>query len=140
MKKNPFFLNIVLTAVTGLVCAALLLVRAFAPAAMALPLDLPLYAAMTVAALVIDRYAAPGVSRKWLPSILLGGLTLSLLPLCAGLVPVASAWKLLLCTTALFGVLTALYTGLADRTTGKAAPAIQGLVLLLACQCLQGIL
>ena len=140
MKKNPFFLNIVLAAVTGLVCAGMLLIRTFAPAMLVPALDLPLYAAITIAALVIDRYVASQASREWIANILLGGLTLSLLPMCAGFVPAESMWSLFLINSILFGVLTALYTGLRTRMNGKAAPAIHGLVLLLACQCLQGLL
>ena len=107
-------------------------------------LNVAVVTAVCLAALVVERYLAPGARRAWVPLILLGGVTLGLLPWCAGLVSAAQALELCLLGGAVFAVTAMLYTSMADRLSSgpvcRAAPVLSAFLLFLAGQCLTGLL
>lgn len=145
MERNrSLLLNVILAAVVGLACLCVLLWRTFAPAAVLPELNVPVVTALSLAALVVERYLAPGARRAWVPLILLGGATLGLLPWCAGLVSAAQALELCLLGGAVFAVTAMLYTSMADRLSSgpvcRAAPVLSAFLLFLAGQCLTGLL
>ena len=119
MERNrSLLLNVILAAVVGLACLCVLLWRTFAPATVLPELNVPVVTALSLAALVVERYLAPGARRAWVPLILLGG--------------------------AVFAVTAMLYTSMADRLSSgpvcRAAPVLSAFLLFLAGQCLTGLL
>lgn len=136
MKKNPFFVNVLLVILTGLVCLAELLIRMLSPATLLPRFDLPMLAAISLLALVLETYIGLSEKRYWAPVILLGGVTLTALPLCAGIALSQPIWAAFLAGCAVFGVLCLLFTGCRERMTGRLAPLACGVILFLACQCL----
>lgn len=140
MRKGVFFLNFLLTALVGLACLAGLLMRTFAPSVRVPEMNLSTVLLLSLAALMLEQYLAPGAARRWLPSVILAVLTFALLPGCAGTVAWSEAWKLGLVGGVVFGASAALYSGAARRSCGgacsKAAPAVWALLLYLAGQCL----
>ena len=145
MERNrSLLLNVILAAVVGLACLCVLLWRTFAPATVLPELNVPVVTALSLAALVVERYLAPGARRAWVPLLLLGGVTLGLLPWCAGLVSAAQALELCLLGGAVFAVTAMLYTSMADRLSSgpvcRAAPVLSAFLLFLAGQCLTGLL
>jgi len=139
MKKKPFFVNILLVILTGLACLAESLLHMLSPATLLPRFDLPMLAALTLLALVLEAYLGSPEKRDWVTTILLGGVTLTALPLCAGLTLPQPIWAAFLASCAVFCVLSLLFHGCRERMTGRLAPLASGIVLFLACQCLQGI-
>lgn len=138
MRKGPFFLNFLLTALVGLACLAGLLLRTFAVSVPEMNLSAVLL--LSLLALMLEQYLAPGAPRRWIPSVILAALTFGLLPGCAGTVAWSGAWKLGLLGGIVFGAAEVLYNGAVCRSRGgagsKAAPAVWALLLFLAGQCL----
>lgn len=136
MRKGPFFLNFLLTVLVGLACLAGLLMRTFA---LSVPdMSISVILLLSLLALMLEQYLAPGATRRWIPSVIFAALTFALLPGCAGTVAWSETWKLGLIGGGVFCVSAVLYTCIARRSAGsccKAAPAVWALLLFLAGQC-----
>lgn len=144
MKENKYFLNTALAVVLGLALTAAVLVRTFAPAVIIPGLDLPNLVLVSLTALVIDHYLAPGAKRCWICIPVLSALTFGLLPFAACFVGGAEALKLGIIGGVVFTVTAWLFTSMQDRLSSgpaaKAAPLFSAFGLYLAAQCLMGIL
>ena len=144
MKKNLYFINILLTMVTALVCLASLIVRTFLPGIPFPRPDVPLLVLMAVIPMIIEYYAVPDIQRNRIVSVILAGVTLTVLPLCAGWGTSIQFWKLFIAGAAVFGMTDILYGSICRRISSgkykKAAPVINGLLLYLAAFCFQGLL
>ena len=143
-KESKLLLNVILAAVVGLACLGLLLAKTFRPAIVLPQPTLPLLAALSLAALVIEGYLAPGVKRTWVPLVLLAGVTFALLPWCAGLADAGRLPELFLLGGVTFAVTAFLFTSMTQRLASgpvcRAAPILSAFLLFLASQCLTGIL
>ena len=129
MKQIERF-NVFLAVVTGLVLLWMVVLRAFAPAAILPKLDLMLICAVTLAALVLEYYTGPRVTkRNWLAVLLLNAATFALLPLAAGLLSGEGLLRFALAGCVAATVLAFLFTAICDRlasgSAGKVAPAAQ---------------
>ena len=136
MMKNTYRLNTFLAVVAGLVFLGYLAEQAFAPAAILPPLDLMLISAISLVALVLERYSGPRTEeRNWL---VLSVVTFALLPLAAGLLTGQALLRFALVGCAAFLVLTFLFTAICDRlasgTASKIAPLLSAGILFLAVQ------
>lgn len=144
MKKNQYFLNTALAVVLGIACVIAVLVRAFAPAALIPGLDIPNMAALSLAALLVDHYAAKGAKRCYICIPVFATLTFGILPFCAGFASILEAVKLAVLGGVVFTATTWIYTSLQDRlSTGpmaKLAPLFSALGLYLAVQCFAGLI
>ena len=63
MKNKTYILNTLLTAVLGIALTAAVLVRTFVPAIIIPQLDIPNMVLLSLTALVLDHYIAPGAKR-----------------------------------------------------------------------------
>ncbi len=144
MKKNQYFLNTALAVVLGIACVIAVLVRAFAPAALIPGLDIPNMAALSLATLLVDHYAAKGAKRCYICIPVFAALTFGILPFCAGFASILEAVKLAVLGGVVFTATTWIYTSLQDRlSTGpmaKLAPLFSALGLYLAVQCFAGLI
>lgn len=144
MKDNKYFLNAALTVVLFLAALAVVLVRAFAPQIILPELDIPNLALLSLAALVIDCYAAPGAKRCYICIPLFSALSFGLLSWAAGLTAPVDALILGAAGGVLFTVLTLVFTSMTERISSgpaaKAAPVVSALGLYLAIQCLMGMI
>lgn len=145
MKARPYLVNMLLAAVVLAWAMASLLTRTFAPGVILPRLDTPAAVLLSLVALCAAELIAPGSPRaeEGLLQALLGGLTLFLLPLCAGILPERALWKIWLADTTLFAATAALYRPLCPQR-GEPRRAVACLtnafVLFLAAQALQGTL
>lgn len=146
MRNNCFFVNVLLALITGLCSLVALLVQTFVPAAVLPPLCIPLLAALSLSALVLEGYLAPQVQRtaaSHLLAALLAALTFSLLPRAAGLLGGDILWKLALVGGLTFLAADALYCSMRRRLAfvpaPQIAPALAAALLLLALQSFTGI-
>ena len=144
MKNKTYILNTLLTAVLGIALTAAVLVRTFVPAIIIPQLDIPNMVLLSLAALVLDHYFAPGAKRCYICIPLFSALSFGLLPFAACFVGALEAVKLGLIGAIVFTVVTWLFSSIQDRlSTGpaaKAAPVVSALGLYLAIQALMGMI
>lgn len=144
MKNKTYTLNTLLAVILGAVLLIAVFVRTFAPAIILPELDLPNMVLISLLALLLDHYLAPGAKRCYICIPMFSAITFGLLPFAACFVGALDALKLALIGCAVFTAVTWLFTSMEDRlSTGpaaKAAPIVSALGLYLAAQCLMGIL
>ena len=144
MKNKTYILNTLLTAVLGIALTAAVLVRTFVPAIIIPQLDIPNMVLLSLAALVLDHYIAPGAKRCYICIPLFSALSFGLLPFAACFVGALEAIKLGLIGAVVFTVITWIFSSMQDRlSTGpaaKAAPIVSVLGLYLAIQALMGMI
>ena len=144
MKNKTYILNTLLTAVLGIALTVAVLVRTFVPAIIIPQLDIPNMVLLSLAALVLDHYIAPGAKRCYICVPLFSPLSFGLLPFAACFVGALEAVKLGLIGAVVFTVITWIFSSMQDRlSTGpaaKAAPIVSALGLYLAIQALMGMI
>lgn len=142
MKKNTYTLNTLLVAVLTIVLLAAVLVRTFAPRMILPLLDVSNMVLISLAALLLDHYIAPGAKRCYICIPVFSALTFGLLPFAACFVGAGEAVKLGILGGVVFTAATWLFSSMADRLSSgpaaKAAPVVSALGLYLAAQCLMG--
>ena len=142
MKKTTYTLNTLLAVVLGAALLAAVLVRTFLPRMILPQLDLPNMVLISLVALVLDHYLAPGAERCYICIPVFSAITFGLLPFAACFVGAGEALKLAILGGAVFTATTWTFSSMADRiSTGpnaKAAPIISALGLYLAVQVFMG--
>ena len=144
MDKKTYTLNTLLAVVLGAALLAFVLVRTFLPNFIIPELDIPNMVLISLAALVLDHYLAPGAKRCYICIPLLSALTFGLLPFAACFVGAGEALKLAVLGAVVFTCVTWLFSSMMDRLSSgpaaKLAPVLSALGLYLAVQCFMGIL
>lgn len=144
MKNKTYILNTLLAAVVGIALLIAILVRTFAPAVIIPALNVPNLVLLSLLALLVDHYLAPGTKRCYICIPLLSALTFGLLPWAGGFVSLMDALKLALVGGVLFTLVTWLFSSIQDRLSSgpaaKAAPLLSAVGLYLAFQCLTGMI
>ena len=139
MKKNTYLLNTMLAVVLGVTLLVAVLVRTFAPIIIIPALNIPNMVLISLAALLLDHYLAPGAPRCYRCIPILAAITFGLLPWCACFVDLSRAFELAGRGCVVFTTVTYLFTDMQDRLSSgphsKAAPIISAFGLYLACQC-----
>ncbi len=142
MNKKTYTLNTLLAAVLGAVLLVCVLVRTFAPRVILPHLDVPNMVLISLTALLLDHYLAPGADRCYICIPVFSAITFGLLPFAACFVGAMDALKLGILGCVVFTAITWLFSSMTDRlSTGpaaKAAPLISALGLYLAIQALMG--
>lgn len=142
MKDNKYVLNTLLAVVLGLALLVLVLVRTFAPMIIMPEFDVVNMVIISLAALVLEAYMAPGAKRCYVCVAVFSAVSFGLLPFAACFVGALEAVKLGAVGCAVFTVTTWVYSSMMDRiSTGpvaKAAPVVSALGLYLAVQCFMG--
>lgn len=144
MKNKTYILNTFLAAVVGLYLLAAVLVRTFCPAIILPKANVPNLVLVSLIALVLDHYLAPGAKRCYICIPVFSAVTFGLLPFAACFVSGMEALKLAAVGCLVFTVTTWLFTAIQDRlSTGPAAKAsafFSAVSLYMAAQCFMGIL
>jgi len=144
MKKNTYTLNTLLAAVLGAALLVCVFVRTYAPRIILPELDIPNLVLISLIALVLDHYLAPGADRCYICIPVFSAITFGLLPFAACFVNGVEAAKLAIMGCIVFTGTTWLFSSIQDRlSTGpetKAAPVVSAFGLYLAVQGLMGIL
>ena len=144
MNKKTYTLNTLLVAVLSLALLVCILVRTLAPRIILPKLDIPNMVLISLIALVLDHYIAPGAKRCYICIPVFAAVIFGLLPFAACFVGVLEALKLALTGGIVFTVVTLLYSTIQDRLSSgpvaKAAPILSALGLYLAFQAFAGII
>ena len=143
MKNKTYILNTLLCAVLALALLAAILVRTFAPNMILPQLNIPNMVLISLVALLLDHYLAPGAKRCYICIPVFSAMTFGLLPWAAAFANGMQALTLALAGGITFTATTWLFTSIQDRLSSgpqsKAAPFLSALGLYLAAQCLAGI-
>lgn len=144
MKNKTYTLNTILAVLFGALLLAAELVRAFAPAVILPELDIPTLSAISLAALVLDHYLAPGAKRCYICIPVFSALTFGVLPWAAMFAGPMDAVKLALAGGAVFTATTWTFSSVQDRLSSgpaaKLAPVVSAFGIWLAVQAFAGIL
>ena len=117
MKNRDMLLIALLCAVLGAALLACTLLDVFYPAMILPRLDIVNMTLISLIALVLDNFIAPGARRCYICIPVFSALAFGLLPLCAGLAEAGQIWKYALQGAAVFTAVTWLYTSAIDRMT-----------------------
>ena len=143
MKNKTYTLSTVLTAVLAAVLAAMVLIRTFAPQIILPIFDIPTLTAISLAALVLDHYLAPGAKRCYICIALFALASFAALPLAAGLVALKNVLGLAVSGAVIFTLCTFVFTSIQDRLSSgpaaKIAPIMSAFGIWLAVQAFAGI-
>ena len=144
MKEKTYTLNTMLIAVLGVSLLAAIQVRTFAPIVIIPALNIPNMVALSLSALLLDHYIAPGAKRCYICVALFSALAFGLLPWMACFVDSIAAVKIGVVGGVTFTVTTLLFSSIQERLSSgpaaKAAPFMSALGLFLAAQALSGII
>ena len=144
MKKNTYTLNSLLAAVLGAALLVCIFVRTFAPRMILPELDITNMVLISLVALVLDHYLAPGADRCYICIPVFSAITFGLLPFAACFVSGMEAAELAVIGCIVFTITTWLFSSIQDRlSTGpaaKAAPVVSAFMLYLAIQGMMGMI
>lgn len=144
MKNNRYFLNTLLVGVLFAALMVMLVLRVISPVVILPPVNIPNMVLVSLIALLLEYYLAPGNPRCYPCIAILASLTFGLLPLMAGFACLHTFWKIGLVGGTAFTATAWLFTAMADRLRSgpeaKLAPLMGALCLYLAAQCFAGIL
>ena len=144
MNKKTYTLNTLLACVLGACLLVCVLIRTFAPRMILPQLDLVTMTAVSLAALLLDHYLAPGAKRCYICIPVFAAVTFGLLSFAACFVGAGEALKLAVLGAVVFTCVTWLFSSMMDRLSSgpaaKLAPVLSALGLYLAVQCFMGIL
>ena len=144
MKNNQYMLNTILTAVLGVILLVIVVGRTLFPVMILPEANIPNLVLISLIALVLDHYLAPGAKRCYICIPVLAVLTFGLLPWAACFVGAVEAVKLAVVGGVVFTVTTWLFTSIQDRLSSgpacKAAPVVSAFGLYLAMQCFANII
>lgn len=142
MDKKTYTLNTLLAVVLGAVLLVCVLVRTFLPNFIIPQLDIPNMVLISLAALVLDHYLAPGAKRCYICIPVFSAITFGLLPFAACFVGGMEAVKLGVYGGIVFTAVTWVYSSIQDRLSSgpaaKAAPVMSAFGVYLAIQALMG--
>ena len=143
MKNKTYTLSTVLIAVLAAVLAVMVILRALCPQLILMQFDIVSITAISLAALVLDHYLAPGAKRCWICIPVFAALSFGILPFAAGLVALTNALGLALSGCVIFTICTFVYTSVLDRLSSgpaaRLAPVMSALGIWLAVQAFAGI-
>ena len=142
MKNKTYMLNMLLVGVLSLALLAMILVRTLLPRIILPQASITNLVLISLLALVLEHYLAPGAKRCWICLPVFAALTFGLLPFAACFVGITDALWLALKGCVVFSALTWVFDSAMDRLSSgpaaKAAPVLTALGLYLAAQCLMG--
>ncbi len=144
MKQKTYILNTILAVLLCGILLAAVVVRAFAPNIIIPAWSIPHMVLVSLAALLVDHYAAKGTDRCYVCIPVFSAISFGLLTWCAGFAGAGEAVKIAVIGGVVFTVTTLLYSSIQERLSSgpaaKAAPVLSAVGLYLAAQCFAGIL
>ena len=142
MKNKTYMLNMLLVGVLSLALLTMILVRTLLPRIILPQASITNLVLISLLALALEHYLAPGAKRCWICLPVFAALTFGLLPFAACFVGITDALWLALKGCVVFSALTWVFDSAMDRLSSgpaaKAAPILTALGLYLAAQCLMG--
>lgn len=143
MKNKTYILNTFLTAILGIYLLIAVIIRTFCPQIILPKANIPNMVLISLIALVLDHYLAPGAKRCYICIPVFAAVTFGLLPYAAAFAVPAEALKLAVTGAITFTVTTLLFSTIQERlSSGPAAKAsafFSAVSLYMAAQCFIGL-
>lgn len=143
MKNKTYILNTFLAAVLGIYLLIAVIVRTFCPQIILPKANIPNMVLVSLIALVLDHYLAPGAKRCYICIPVFSAITFGLLPYAVAFAAPAEAVKLAVIGAITFTVTTVLFSTIQERlSSGPAAKAsafFSAVSLYMAAQCFMGL-
>lgn len=143
MKDKKYTLSTVLIAVMTVLLLVMVILRAVNPNLILPIFDIPMITSISLIALVLDHYLAPGAKRCWVCIPVFAALSFGVLPMAALLVDVGSARGLMVSGAVIFTLCTFVFSSIQDRLSSgpaaRLAPVMSALGIWLAVQAFAGI-
>ena len=143
MKDNKYMLNTLLTVVLGLIMLIIVVGRTLFPLMILPEADIPNLVLISLIALVLDHYLAPGAKRCYICIPVFAALVFGLLPFVSAYATLGEALKLAIAGGVVFTATTWVFTAIQERlSSGPAAKAsafFSAVSLYMAVQCFVGI-
>ena len=143
MKDKKYTLSTVLIAVMTVLLLVMVILRAVNPNLILPIFDIPMITGISLIALVLDHYLAPGAKRCWVCIPVFAALSFGVLPMAALLVDVGSARGLMVSGAVIFTLCTFVFSSIQDRLSSgpaaRLAPVMSALGIWLAVQAFAGI-
>ena len=143
MKDNKYMLNTLLTVVLGLSMLIIVVGRTLFPLMIQPEADIPNLVLISLIALVLDHYLAPGAKRCYICIPVFAALVFGLLPFVSAYATLGEAVKLAIAGGVVFTATTWVFTAIQERlSSGPAAKAsafFSAVSLYMAVQCFVGI-
>lgn len=143
MKDNKYMLNILLTLVLGIVLLTVVILRAVFPIVILPEADIPNLVLISLIALVLDHYLAPGAKRCYICIPVFSAIAFGLLSFVSAYATLGEALMLALAGGIVFTATTWVFTAIQERlSSGPAAKAsafFSAVSLYMAVQCFVGI-
>ncbi len=144
MDKKRDLLGIILALVAGVSALTAMLIKVFSPSVILPRIDALAIIAISVLSLVLDFYIAKQSRRVYWLFGIYAALIFGIFPYAAGMLLPLDALKTALMGAVIFVVTTFLFDSLIKRLSllraTKIAPAVCGVGIYLAAQCLMGII
>ena len=138
MKDKKYTLSTVLIAVMTVLLLVMVILRAVNPNLILPIFDIPMITGISLIALVLDHYLAPGAKRCWVCIPVFAALSFGVLPMAALLVDVGSARGLMVSGAVIFTLCTFVFSSIQDRLSSgpaaRLAPVMSALGIWLAVQ------
>ena len=144
MKNKTYVLNTFLAVVLGIYLLAAVIIRTFCPQIILPKANIPNMVLISLIALVLDHYLAPGAKRCYICIPVFAVITFGLLPYAAAFATPVEALKLAVVGGIVFTATTWLFTTIQERlSSGPAAKAsafFSAVSLYMASQCFIGMI
>lgn len=142
--KNKYLLNTLLAVVLFAALAAMLITRAYLPAAILPVINIPNMVLVSLVALLLDHLFNANAPRCWVCVPVFSAIAFGVLPLMAGFACRHDFWIYSLVGGVVFTVTTWMFTSMTERLiTGpkaRAAVLVGAFGIYLAAQCFAGII
>ena len=133
----------VLTVGLSAILLACVLVKTFLPGVILPALDIPGITLISLAALLLEHFFAPGSGRNYLLIFLFSAISFALLPVASGMAGAREWWKLAFAGGVIFTGTTCIFESVTGRIASgngsKTALILTALGIYLAVQCFTGI-
>lgn len=144
MKNKTYILNTFLTAVLAVYLLVAVVVRTFCPQIILPKVNIPNLVLISLIALVLDHYLAPGAKRCYICIPVFSIITFGLLPYAAAFCTPMEAVKLAVVGGVVFTVTTWLFSTIQERLSSgpaeKASAFFSAVSLYMASQCFIGMI
>lgn len=143
MKDKKYMLNSLLAMVLGLFLLGTVIARTFFPAVILPKADVPNLVLLSLVALVLDHYLAPGAERCYICIPVFSAISFGLFSFVSAYATLGEALKLAIAGGIIFTVTTWVFSAIQERlSSGPAAKAsafFSAVSLYMAAQCFAGI-
>ena len=143
MNDKKYMLNTFLAVILGVILLAMIVVRTFFPAVILPEANIPNLVLVSLIALVLDHYLAPGAVRCYICIPVVSAVTFGLYSFVSAYATLGGAVKLAVAGAIVFTATTWVFTAIQERlSSGPAAKAsafFSAVSLYMAAQCFVGI-